>query len=57
MTVFVKGAALYETDGEKIKASEGDIVYIPAGTEHTDKVTEDTIVLDIFSPPRHDWLK
>jgi quercetin dioxygenase-like cupin family protein len=57
MTIFVKGTAVYESDDETIEASEGDVVYIPAGIEHSDKVTEDTIVLDIFSPPRRDWLK
>ena len=57
LTIFVKGRAIYEAGDSKIEAREGDIVYIPGGTEHRDQVTEDTIVLDIFSPPRQDWLK
>ena len=56
MTIFVKGSAIYEATDQKIEAHEGDIVHISAGTEHSDKVLEDTIVLDIFSPPRQDWL-
>ena len=57
MTIFVKGGAVYESDDETLEATEGDIIHIPAGVEHADKVTEDTIVLDIFAPPRSDWLK
>ena len=57
MTIFVKGSAVYDSADAKLEASEGDIVHIPAGIEHADEVTEDTIVLDIFSPPRQDWLK
>ena len=57
LTLFVKGSAVYESQNNKIEAHGGDIVHIPAGTEHSDQVVEDTIVLDIFSPPRQDWLK
>ena len=57
LTIFVKGKAIYESADSKIEADEGDIVYIPSDTEHSDRVVDDTIVLDIFSPPRKDWLK
>jgi quercetin dioxygenase-like cupin family protein len=57
MTIFMKGRAVYESADRKIEAVEGDIVHIESDTEHQDRVTEDTIVLDIFSPPRQDWLK
>ncbi len=57
VTIFVKGRAVYESNNNKIEAHAGNIVHIPAGTEHSDQVVEDTLVLDIFSPPRQDWLK
>ena len=57
LTIFVKGKAIYESGDGKIEARAGDIVHIPSGTEHSDRVVDDTIVLDIFSPPRNDWLK
>lgn len=57
ITIYVKGGAVYQSGQSKIEACEGDILYIPAGTEHSDQVVEDTIVLDVFSPPRKDWLK
>lgn len=57
ITIYVKGGAVYQSGQSKIEAGEGDILYIPAGTEHSDQVVEDTIVLDVFSPPRIDWLE
>ena len=57
VTIYVKGGAVYQSGQSKTEAREGDILYIPAGTEHSDRVLEDTIVLDVFSPPREDWLK
>lgn len=57
LTIYLKGSAVYESESSKIEAREGDIVHIPAGAAHADEITEDCVVLDIFSPPRSDWLK
>ncbi len=57
ITFYVKGGAVYQSEQSRIEAREGDILYIPAGVEHSDQVVEDTVVLDVFSPPRADWLK
>ena len=57
MTIVVKGSATDQSEQSRLEARAGDIVHIPAGIEHSDRVVEDTIVLDIFSPPRRDWLK
>lgn len=57
VTIYLKGGAVYQSEQSRIEAREGDILYIPAGVEHSDQVVEDTVVLDVFSPPRADWLK
>ncbi len=33
----------------------GDLLVIPANTEHEAWALEDTVVLDFFAPPRNDW--
>lgn len=33
-----------------------DVVVVPSGTPHEAEALEDTVVLDIFSPPREDFL-
>ncbi len=57
ITIYVKGGAVYQSGQNRIEAREGDILHIPAGVQHSDQVLEDTVVLDVFSPPREDWLK
>ena len=57
ITIYVKGGAVYQSEQNRIEAREGDILHIPAGVQHSDQVLEDTVVLDVFSPPREDWLK
>jgi unsaturated pyranuronate lyase len=42
-------------DAETIMAP-GDIVVIPPNVPHEAQALEDTVVLDIFSPPREDFL-
>jgi quercetin dioxygenase-like cupin family protein len=34
----------------------GDVLYIPANIPHSAAILEDTVTLDIFSPPREDFL-
>ena len=57
ITIYLKGGAVYQSEQNRIEAREGDILHIPAGVQHSDQVLEDTVVLDVFSPPREDWLK
>jgi quercetin dioxygenase-like cupin family protein len=35
----------------------GEVLHIPANVPHCAFAIEDTIDLDIFSPPREDWLR
>ena len=42
-------------DAETIMAP-GDIIVIPPNVPHEAQALEDTVVLDIFSPPREDFL-
>ncbi len=34
----------------------GDAVLIPSGVVHTVEVLEDSSVIEVFSPPRREWL-
>jgi quercetin dioxygenase-like cupin family protein len=35
---------------------EGEVLVIPSGIRHRAEALEDTLDLDIFNPPREDWL-
>jgi quercetin dioxygenase-like cupin family protein len=44
-------------DVEDVLVSAGDVLYIPSNVPHRAEALEDTLDVDIFSPPREDWLK
>lgn len=36
--------------------SAGEVMYIPSNVPHMAEALEDTLDVDVFSPPRQDWL-
>jgi quercetin dioxygenase-like cupin family protein len=47
-----EGAPGYE---ERV-VSAGEVMYIPSNVPHRAEALEDTFDVDVFSPPRQDWL-
>ena len=45
-----------EDESEVIDLRAGDILHIPSHVKHKAEALSDTIDVDIFSPPRQDWL-
>jgi quercetin dioxygenase-like cupin family protein len=43
-------------DGETV-ASQGESMQIPGGAPHSVEALEDSVALDLFSPPREDWIR
>jgi quercetin dioxygenase-like cupin family protein len=44
-------------DGEReVVVRAGEVLHIPSNVPHKAKALEDTLDLDIFCPPRADWL-
>ena len=41
---------------EEIVVSAGEVLHIPSNVPHMAEALEDTLDVDIFSPPREDWL-
>ncbi len=58
VTYCTKGAVMFEVDGEKQRIGAGDSVYMPPNCNHGCVVLEDdTVLLDIFTPQREDFLE
>lgn len=57
MTYILDGALLFEINGKEITVSKGEVLHIPSNVVHKATALEDTLDLDVFSPPREDWLK
>lgn len=43
-------------DGETV-VSAGESLQIPGGVPHAAEALEDSVALDLFSPPRADWIR
>ncbi len=52
------GSGVFTIDGEETEVKMGDSMYIPPNTPHGFKANEDnTIMIDIFTPQREDFLE
>lgn len=56
MSYILEGALLFEIDGKELTVKKGEVLYIPSNIEHKATALEDTLSVDVFSPPREDWL-
>ena len=43
-------------DGETMTLLPGEVVHLPSELPHKAEALEDSLVLDVFSPPREDWI-
>ena len=53
---MLKGKIEFRLGDERRICGPGDVVVIPGGVEHEAYFPEDTEVIDMFSPPRADFL-
>ena len=45
-----------ENGEEELTVRAGEVLVIPSNVPHKAEALEDTLDVDIFSPPRQDWL-
>jgi quercetin dioxygenase-like cupin family protein len=58
-TYIVKGRLRFwigDGDEEVVEVGDGEVLHLPSGVPHRAEAVEDTIDLDVFAPPRQDWL-
>ena len=56
VTYILEGALKFWIDGKEIVVHAGEVLCIPAHMPHKAEAVEDTVDLDVFYPPRQDWL-
>ena len=45
-----------EDESQVIDVMAGEVLHIPSMVQHKAEALEDTLDVDVFSPPREDWL-
>ncbi len=59
LTYILEGALRFwigEDEAEELVVRAGEVLHIPSNVPHKAEALEDTLDVDIFSPPRQDWL-
>ena len=56
VTYILDGALKFWIDGKEITVHAGEVLCIPAHMPHKAEALEDTVDLDVFNPPRTDWI-
>ena len=59
LTYILEGALRFwigDEESEAVDIRAGEVLHIPSNVPHKAEALEDTLDVDVFSPPRQDWL-
>jgi len=59
ITYILEGALHFwigENGEDELDVRAGEVLHIPSNVPHKAEALEDTLDIDVFSPPRQDWL-
>jgi len=56
LTYILEGALKFWIDGREIVVRAGETLSIPSNMPHKAEALADTVDLDVFCPPRSDWI-
>jgi quercetin dioxygenase-like cupin family protein len=56
VTYILEGALKFALEGKEVVVHAGEVLCIPPHVPHEAFALEDTVDLDVFNPPRQDWI-
>jgi quercetin dioxygenase-like cupin family protein len=56
LTYILEGALKFWIDGKEIVVHAGEVLTIPPNMPHKAEALAETVDLDVFNPPRADWM-
>jgi quercetin dioxygenase-like cupin family protein len=56
VTYILEGALKFWIDGREIVVNAGEVLTIPRDMPHKAEALADTVDIDVFNPPRADWI-
>jgi quercetin dioxygenase-like cupin family protein len=59
LTYILEGTLRFwlgDDEAEMVDVAAGEVLHIPPNVPHKAEALEDTLDVDVFSPPRQDWL-
>jgi quercetin dioxygenase-like cupin family protein len=56
VTYILEGSLKFALEGKEVTVNAGEVLCIPPNVPHEAFALEDTVDLDVFNPPRQDWI-
>ena len=59
LTYILEGTLRFwlgDDEADMVDVAAGEVLHIPSNVPHKAEALEDTLDVDVFSPPRQDWL-
>jgi len=56
VSIIYEGSLKFMLGGKEVIVRAGDALEIPPNLPHSAVALEDTVAMDIFTPPRQDWI-
>jgi len=56
ISMVMQGAVKFALEGQEVTVRGGEVLVIPSNLPHSAVAMEDSSVIEVFSPIRHDWL-
>jgi quercetin dioxygenase-like cupin family protein len=57
VTMLEQGRLCFTIEGQSTVLEPGCILHIPSGAFHQVEALEDSVAVDVFTPPREDWIR
>jgi quercetin dioxygenase-like cupin family protein len=57
VSCVLSGLLKFKLGGQEVLVGAGENLQIPSWLEHEVEILEDTLVIDVFSPVRQDWIE
>jgi quercetin dioxygenase-like cupin family protein len=57
ISMMESGSLKFVIDGREKVLTAGEVLRIPPNAQHSAVALEDSVAVDLFSPPREDWIR
>ena len=57
ISMIEQGSLKFVIGGQEIVLKAGQVLRIPPNLPHSAEAMEDSVAVDLFSPPREDWIR
>lgn len=57
ITMLEQGRLRFTIEGESVLLEPGALLHIPSEALHQVEALEDSVAVDLFAPPREDWMR